>query len=99
NVQTTISPAQVTVGQSNIAITASAQFESIDRFNLGGLRDVQFYVNGQNDSALTTSNVQVQGDQINALVNVAPNAIPGPHTIVLVTPSGNIPSLGSLLVR
>ena len=99
NVETVISPAQVTVGEGNVAITVNTLFESIDRFNLGGLRGVQFNVDGQNDSALTTSNVQIGGNQINAILNVGANAVPAPHTIVLITPSGNIPTLGSLLVR
>jgi hypothetical protein len=80
-------------------LTVVAYFESIHRFWLGGIRGVQFSINGVPDPAIVLSNIQIQGNTIEATMEVGAGAIPGPHTIVLVTPSGNIPTIGSLLIN
>ena len=60
---------------------------------------MDFSTNGVPDPAIILSNIQIQGNTIEATMDVEAGAIPGPHTIVLVTPSGNIPSIGSLLIN
>jgi len=99
NVETAATPPQATIGQTNIPLAVVAYFESIHRFWLGGIRGVQFSINGVPDPAIVLSNIQIQGNTIEATMEVGTGAIPGPHTIVLVTPSGNIPTIGSLLIN
>jgi hypothetical protein len=99
NVETAATPPQATIGQTNVPLTVVAYFESIHRFWLGGIRGVQFSINGVPDPAIVLSNIQIQGNTIEATMDVGTSAIPGPHTIVLVTPSGNIPTIGSLLIN
>ena len=98
NVVTAATPAEVTPGQTT-PITVVAYFESIQRYWLGGIAGVQFQTNGVNDPAITLSNVQIQGDVVTAVMNVGNGVVIGPHTIVLVTPSGNVPTLGTLTIR
>jgi len=99
NVETVASPSEVIAGRMNVSLSVVAYFESIHRYWLGGVRAVQFAVNGTIDPGITPTSFEIQGNQITTTINVGTNVILGPHTIVLTTPRGNVPSLGTLLVK